>query len=67
MNNCCTFATANKRWSLRLSVRTRDFHSLKSSSTLLGTTDQLKEKTEDGKSQISIKENPSDKDQNASQ
>ena len=54
-------------WSLRLSVRTRDFHSLKSSSTLLGTTDQLKEKTEDGKSQISIKENPSDKDQNASQ
>ena len=24
-----TFATANKRWSLRLSVRTRDFHSLK--------------------------------------
>ena len=53
--------------SLRLSVRTRDFHSLKSSSTLLGTTDQLKEKTEDGKSQISIKENPSDKDQNASQ
>jgi hypothetical protein len=26
------------QWSLRLSVRTRDFHSLKSSSTLLGTT-----------------------------
>ena len=28
----------NNKWSLRLSVRTRDFHSLKSSSTLLGTT-----------------------------
>ena len=26
------------RWSIRLSVRTRDFHSLKSSSTLLWTT-----------------------------
>ena len=28
-------------WSLRLSVRTRDFHSLKRSSTLLGTTTQI--------------------------
>ena len=34
-----TFAPANEvAWSLRLSVRTRDFHSLKRSSTLLGTT-----------------------------
>ena len=38
------------RWSLRLSVRTRDFHSLKRSSTLLGTT-KLNElfKRKDGK------------------
>ena len=28
-------------WSLRLSVRTRDFHSLKSSSILLGTTNNI--------------------------
>ncbi len=34
-----TFAPAlQARWSLRLSARTRDFHSLKRSSTLLGTT-----------------------------
>ena len=33
-----TFAPAFEHWSLRLSVRTRDFHSLKRSSTLLGTT-----------------------------
>ncbi len=32
------------RWSLRLSVRTRDFHSLKSSSTLLGTTIRTKKR-----------------------
>ena len=55
-----TFATANKRWSLRLSVRTRDFHSLKRSSTLLGTTKNKKE-IRDGKSQIIIKENTPDK------
>ena len=30
-------------WPIRLSVRTRDFHSLKSSSTLLGTTNINKE------------------------
>ena len=46
-------------WSLRLSVRTRDFHSLKSSSTLLGTTSKIKEENKDGKSQIIIEENPS--------
>ena len=49
----------NQRWSLRLSVRTRDFHSLKSSSTLLGTTSKIKEENKDGKSQIIIEENPS--------
>ncbi len=31
-NKSSNFAPANKQWSLRLSVRTRDFHSLKSSS-----------------------------------
>ena len=34
----CYFCTRFRHWSLRLSVRTRDFHSLKRSSTLLGTT-----------------------------
>lgn len=33
-----TMGASPKGWSLRLSVRTRDFHSLKRSSTLLGTT-----------------------------
>ena len=54
-----TFASAIKHWSLRLSVRTRDFHSLKSSSTLLGTTNKNKRRNKDGKSQIIIEENPS--------
>ena len=40
-------------WSLRLSARTRDFHSLKRSSTLLGTTNKIKRNNnKDGKSQI---------------
>ena len=51
--------TSNSIWSIRLSVRTRDFHSLKSSSTLLGTTSKIKEENKDGKSQIIIEENPS--------
>ena len=33
-----TLSIPKRKWSLRLSVRTRDFHSLKRSSTLLGTT-----------------------------
>ncbi len=41
-NKTSTFACANKEWSLRLSARTRDFHSLKRSSTLLGTTKKNK-------------------------
>lgn len=41
------------RWSLRLSVRTRDFHSLKRSSTLLGTTNN--KKIRNGKPQIICK------------
>ncbi len=36
--NVVTLHPQKGKWSLRLSVRTRDFHSLKSSSTLLGTT-----------------------------
>ena len=43
-NKSSNFAPANKQWSLRLSVRTRDFHSLKRSSTLLGTTIKIKKK-----------------------
>ena len=67
-----TFASANEKqtltstakvvsgWPVRLSVRTRDFHSLKRSSTLLGTT-KLNELLNnwDGKSQIICKKNPS--------
>ena len=40
-NKSSNFAPANKQWSLRLSVRTRDFHSLKSSSTLLADMGKL--------------------------
>ena len=38
-----TLHPLKRQWSLRLSVRTRDFHSLKRSSTLLGTTKNKKE------------------------
>ena len=36
----CKLSNCQMPWSLRLSVRTRDFHSLKRSSTLLGTTNK---------------------------
>ena len=45
----------NKPWSLRLSVRTRDFHSLKSSSILLGTTNIIhKNKAANLKSSLAL-------------
>ena len=50
--NALTLHPLNKVWSLRLSVRTRDFHSLKSSSILLGTTKNKKKIHKDGKPQI---------------
>ena len=66
IKTCSTFALANqaerhndlKAWSLRLSVRTRDFHSLKRSSTLLGTTNNRI--IRNGKPQIICKKNSSD-------
>ena len=51
----------NQPRSLRLSVRTRDFHSLKSSSTLLGTTSKIKEKTKMANHKSSLKRIRQDK------
>ena len=53
-----TTSVTSVYWSIRLSVRTRDFHSLKSSSTLLWTTRTIKKgNNKDSKSQIIKQEN----------